>query len=87
MPVLHREDRWFERGVKEAIYVKLEEPPFNIGGGLKYQTSVIYNAVLKFFPRKLNHRSHLGSSDTSDSHGDRGSDYHLMGYGSGSHRF
>lgn len=32
--ILDREDRWFERGVKEAIYVKLEKPSLNRGGGL-----------------------------------------------------
>ncbi|XP_047457867.1 uncharacterized protein LOC125018165, partial [Mugil cephalus] len=31
--VLAREDRWFERGVKEAIYVKMEKPSLNRGGG------------------------------------------------------
>ena len=35
--VLDREDRWFERGVKEAIYVKLEQPSTNRGGGLRHQ--------------------------------------------------
>ena len=29
-----REGRWFERGVKEAIYIKVEKPSFNRGGGL-----------------------------------------------------
>ena len=32
-----REDRWFERGVKETIYVKLEQPSLNRGGGLRDQ--------------------------------------------------
>ena len=28
-PVLDRESNWFERGVKEALYVKSEEPLLN----------------------------------------------------------
>ena len=52
--VLDREDRWFERGVKEAIYVKLEQPSLNIGAGLRHQLSISHNAVLKSPPRKLN---------------------------------
>ncbi len=32
--ILDREDRWFERGVKEAIYVKIERPSLNGEGGL-----------------------------------------------------
>ena len=43
--VLNREDRWFERGVKEVIYVKLEQPSFNRGGGLRHQLSDTYNAM------------------------------------------
>ncbi|XP_072048801.1 uncharacterized protein [Amphiura filiformis] len=30
--ILDRESRWFERGVKEAVYVKREEPSLNRGG-------------------------------------------------------
>ena len=33
--VLSKEDRWFERGVKESIYIKLECLSLNRGGGLK----------------------------------------------------
>ena len=33
--ILDREDRWFERGVKEAIYVKVEKPALCRGEGLK----------------------------------------------------
>ena len=34
--ILAREDRWFERGVKESICVKLEQLSFNRGGGLQH---------------------------------------------------
>ena len=34
--ILVREDILFDRGVKESIYVKLERPPLNRGGGLRY---------------------------------------------------
>ncbi|KAL3997031.1 hypothetical protein ACER0C_009687 [Sarotherodon galilaeus] len=33
--ILDREECWFERGVKEAIYVKRERPSLNRGGGLR----------------------------------------------------
>ena len=68
MHVLDREERWFERGVKEAIYVKLEQPSLNRGGDLRHQLS----ATLTSLPRKLCHRSHLGSCDSSGSHNDQG---------------
>ena len=49
--ILAREDRWFERGVKEAIFVNLEKPSLNRGGGLRHNLSSTYNAVLRSLPR------------------------------------
>ncbi|XP_049914604.1 uncharacterized protein LOC126398968 [Epinephelus moara] len=60
---LDREDRWFERGVKEAIYVKLEKPSLNRGGGLRHHLSPTYNAVLSSLPRRCNS---LTSNDCND---------------------
>ena len=31
--ILDREPRWFERGVKEAIYIKVNKPTLNKDGG------------------------------------------------------
>lgn len=35
--ILDREDKWFERALKEAIYVNVEKTSFNRGGGCTYQ--------------------------------------------------
>ncbi|XP_050957575.1 uncharacterized protein LOC127158535, partial [Labeo rohita] len=51
--ILDREDGWFERGVKEAIYVKVERPSLNRGGGLRHHLSSSYNAVLRTLPRRF----------------------------------
>ncbi|XP_060756880.1 uncharacterized protein LOC132867932 [Neoarius graeffei] len=51
--ILAREDRWYERGVKEAIFVNLERPSLNRGGGLRHHLSNIYKAVLDTLPRRL----------------------------------
>ncbi|XP_051781539.1 uncharacterized protein LOC127527292 [Erpetoichthys calabaricus] len=48
--ILDREERWFERGIKEAIYVKKERPSLNRGGGLRVHLSPSYNAVQGFLP-------------------------------------
>ena len=48
-------DGWFERGVKESIYVKLEQPSLNRRGGLRHYISLAYNTAL----RQLNNHSHL----------------------------
>jgi len=42
--ILDREDIGFERGVKEAIYVKLEKTSLNRRGGLRYHLPSTYNA-------------------------------------------
>ncbi|TWW61021.1 hypothetical protein D4764_05G0011110 [Takifugu flavidus] len=56
--ILSREDRWFERGVKEAIHVKLEKPSLNRGGGLRHFLSPTYNAVLHSFQQQNKHSHH-----------------------------
>ena len=66
--ILAREDRWFERGVKEAIHVKLERPSLNRGGGLRHHLSPTYNAVFRALSKRCSHLSHLQSGDPSNSH-------------------
>ena len=69
--VLDREDRWFERGVKKAIYVRLEKPSLNKGGGLRHHLSTTYNALLGALPRRFNPHTHLGLSEPEVSHESR----------------
>lgn len=74
--ILDREDIWFERGVKEAIYVKVEKPSLNRGGGLRHHLSPIYNVALSSLPRRVNNswgspgpndcRSHARPTGTQD---------------------
>ena len=40
-----RDDRWLKKGVKEAIYVHLEKPFLNRGGGLRHHLSATYNGL------------------------------------------
>ena len=51
--VLDKEHRWFERGVKEAIYVRREEPSLNRGGGLRHNLPRTYDSAIKKIPRSL----------------------------------
>lgn len=57
--ILDIEDRWFERGVKEAIHVKLKQPSLNRRGDLTHLLSATYNAVLTSLYRQLKTQSHL----------------------------
>ena len=43
--VVERDHRWFEKGLTEAIHVKLKKISLNWGGGLRHFLSPIYNAV------------------------------------------
>ena len=45
-----KEDGWFERGVKEAIYVKMERTSLNGKGGRRHQLSSTDNAALTSLP-------------------------------------
>lgn len=47
--ILDREDRWFGRGVKEAIYVIHMKPTLNRGGGFGFPLSNKYKTVFSFF--------------------------------------
>ena len=53
MDVTDRDDRWFERGMKEAIDVKLERPSVNSEGDLRNELSAKIYAVLKSSLRKI----------------------------------
>ena len=64
--ILAREDRWFERGVKEAVFVNLEKPSLNRGGGLRHNLSATHNAVLRSLTRQLD--THPESCDSNKSH-------------------
>ena len=43
--ILDREQGWFQRGVKESIYIRSEKPTLNKDGG-RHNLSHIYDAVL-----------------------------------------
>jgi len=43
--ILAWEDRWFERGVKEAIFVNLKKQSLNRGGGLRHNLSLFEHGL------------------------------------------
>ena len=60
-----RGDRWFERGVKEAIHVKLKKPSLNRGGGLRHFLSPTYNVVVYSLGQNCKHSHRLTRPDES----------------------
>ena len=44
--ILNREDRCFERGVREAIHVHIENPSLSRDGDLRYNRSLISRGAL-----------------------------------------
>ena len=58
--IIDREIRWFERGVKEAIWVRAENPSLNRSGGVRIKLSHAWDRTIRTLPRKFT------SSSTSD---------------------
>ena len=53
--IFDREPRWFERGVKEAIYIRINQPTLNKDGG-RYKLPIHYEHLsLKITLKKLMH--------------------------------
>ena len=53
--LLDKEPKWFERGVKEAVYIRAHSPSLNRDGG-RHQLPHIWDRVIK---------THVGSCDTT----------------------
>ena len=51
--ILDREDRWFERGVKEAVWERVEEPSLNKRGGLRFKLSRAWDRAVRGETRRL----------------------------------
>ena len=51
--ILDREEGWFERGVREALWERVEKPSLNRTGGLRFQLSHTWDRALHKLPRRL----------------------------------
>ena len=51
--ILDREDRWFERGVKESVWERIENPSLNRRGGLRFKLSRAWDKSIRGQPRRL----------------------------------
>ena len=51
--ILDREERWFERGVREAIWERVEKPSLNKRGGLRFQLSHAWDSSIINIPCRL----------------------------------
>ena len=59
--ILDREPRWFERGVKEAIYIRVNQPTLNRDGG-RYKLPNAYDPVLTSLVPKVRTQQQTGHS-------------------------
>ena len=53
--ILDTEEKWFERGVKEVIWERVEKPSLNKKGGLLFLLSQAWDPILKQPPRRMSH--------------------------------
>ena len=51
--ILDKEENWFERGVREAIYERVEKPSLNKSGGLRFNLAHIWDRALQDIPSRL----------------------------------
>ena len=77
MHVLEREDHCLERGVKEAIDVKLIKPSLKRGGDLRHFLSPTYNAVLHSLGQNSKNSHSLTRPDDSRTDKRKGSQQKL----------
>ena len=75
--ILDREERWFERGVKEAIYERVEKPSLNKRGGLRFQLSHAWNQSLINIPCQLTVDQSSPINPTGNTDSDTNSSLHL----------
>ncbi|XP_072174675.1 uncharacterized protein [Diadema setosum] len=61
--ILDREANWFKRGVKEAIWERVEEPKLNKKGGLRFNLSHTWDRAVREIPSRL---SRTGSAPLRD---------------------
>ena len=53
--ILDKKDKWFERGVQEAIWEWVEQPALNKKRDLRFQLSHAWDEVIRGLPRRLSH--------------------------------
>ena len=51
--ILDKKYRWYERGMKEAIYVTKEQPSLNKGGALHHNLAGAYSSVITKIPKRF----------------------------------
>ena len=51
--ILSKEENWYKRGVKEAVFERLENPSLNRRGGLRHNLSHTWDRALRATPRCL----------------------------------
>ena len=60
--ILDKEEQWHRRGIKEAIWERVEEPSLNKKGGLRYNLPHAWDRAIKLIPSRLSHDQTSGSS-------------------------
>ena len=59
--ILDKEEQWHRRGIKEAIWKRVEQPSLNKKGGLPHNLSHAWVSALKRIPSRLSHDHNNGS--------------------------
>ena len=65
--ILDREEQWHRRGIKEAIWERVEQPSLNKKGGLRFNLSHAWDRAIKTIPSRLSRDPPNGGSVLPDS--------------------
>ena len=57
--ILDNERDWRRRGIKEALWERVEDPTLNRKGGLRFSLSHTWDRALSSVPRRLSRDSEL----------------------------
>ena len=65
--ILDKEENWVRRGIKEAVWERVEGPSLNKKGGLRFVLSHTWDHALRDVPSQLSRDTCVTQADSADS--------------------
>mgnify|MGYP001796186242 CR=1 FL=1 len=65
--ILDKEENWSRRGIKEAVWERIESPSLNKKGGLRFVLSHTWDRALLDVPGQLSRDTYVSQADSTES--------------------
>ena len=65
--ILDKEENWSRRGIKEAVWERIESPSLNKKGGLRFVLSHTWDRVLLDVPGQQSRDTWVSQADSTES--------------------